>query len=150
MIASASCARSLVWGDFVGLIWDLLCFILILPASNKLQKKFFRQECALGLWLCLCIRWSFVSREIVDHFFSLSWEQALQLRMNMQVVFWTFFWIVLSCLFSQKLGQAYQKMFPSEYVTYTGVQFTFKSVDIIQIMSEPVNIYILFFAVLDC
>lgn len=28
----------------------------------------------------------------------------------------TFFWIVFSCLFSQKLGQAYQKMFPLEYV----------------------------------
>ena len=55
--------------------------------------------------------------------------------------FWAFFWIVSSCFFSQKLGQAYQRMFPSEYVTHTGVQFAFLlSLDIIQIMSELVNI----------
>ena len=39
--------------------------------------------------------------------------------------FWAFFWIVSSCFFSHKLGQAYQRMFPSEY--WSSVCFPFKS-----------------------
>lgn len=84
----------------------------------------------MPLWLCLCLRWSFVGGEIVGHFFSLWREQTLQLRMNMQVIgqyawFSELFRVVFFCLFSQKLGQAYQGMFPSGYITYTRVQFAF-------------------------